>query len=571
MIIWLQGCKKEKIDFTYDNTLVQHERSSARVINLGSYYSQVMINGRYLTNAQEPGKGTLYFPYNGMLGQEWWIPKDLFDGTGKVDIELWGEEDGADYTNEGKSGASFTVADPQRQGIDYYTIRPYGTDQPFVVPVSRDNTPPANPAKFKIRILNLMKNFPKLRYSGRYGERESLYGPITLTYADGTPVDPKTSNISLAKRVSDYVELPYGTYQFKVLAADGRQISAFNKEGTPLHMDPTFSTVQIYESYEKTRSTFAPVKAFQPGGVYTIVVSPVVFSYNFQSDPFQANMIQNGFGIVNDIDVKGNTSFARLQVVNAFADKRVSFRLNNSTLASQLPFGTASDYSIQPVSTTTLQAFSETGKMIAEKQIELSASQNITVWLYPNASGEATLEPVVNDLSGEVYFDRNQDNGTVNSLKYDMPIGTRFLNLCPNVDNLNFTISDGQNVLDEPFTTAYGLIALYLKHSRYAMYDLKTGYIFTDLPYVWWNYNLDNPFELMAFQSKPGIAPGSWLKDVQSLKSQDLIQKPDLYTKANRSIPPYEAGIYTIALIGRMGKDVPDNEKARIIYIKHTK
>src|SRR5690606_6074257 len=127
-----------------------------------------------------------------------------------------------------------------------------------------------------------------------------------------------------------------------------------------------------------------------------------------------ANMVQNGFGIIEDNDVQGNTSFARLQVVNALAGKKVSFRLNNSTLASQLPFGDASPYTIQPVSQSTLQVFNETGKVIAEKQIELVANQNITVWLYSDAQGGAVLEPVINDLSGEVYFNRNQDNGTVN-------------------------------------------------------------------------------------------------------------------------------------------------------------
>ena len=58
LVVATYACKKEKIDFSYNNAPVEHGPSTTRVVNLGDYYSQVVANGDSLTNFKEPGKGT---------------------------------------------------------------------------------------------------------------------------------------------------------------------------------------------------------------------------------------------------------------------------------------------------------------------------------------------------------------------------------------------------------------------------------------------------------------------------------------------------------------------------------
>jgi len=55
------------------------------------------------------------------------------------------------------------------------------------------------------------------------------------------------------------------------------------------------------------------------------------------------------------------------------------------------------------------------------------------------------------------------------------------------------------------------------------------------------------------------------------LKSTEFIANKSLYTNIGRSLPAFEPGIYTVALIGKSGTGLSDKEKARMIIIKHNK
>lgn len=551
------ACKKEKIDFTYDNSPVEREPSAVRIVNLGHYYSQLVANGDSLTNFNSPGSGLPYFPTtSGLLGTDWWIPKELFADQGRLDLSLSGNLANGEILNFGINEVN------SNNPTDYYVLRPEGSGQPWVVPVQRDDTPPARADHFKIRILNLTKTLPALQFPAYIGPKENLEGAITLAYADGTPVSDATTNISLVGRVSEYVELPYGTYQFKLLTADGRQISATNAlpDQSYVPISPANSTVaHVNGGNATTRVTFAPVETYQPGGVYTIVVAPFIFSYWSPNSLALMTTLQNGFKCIDDNTVQLNDVYTRVQAVNALPDNNVTFRVNGTNLAVGVAFGQNSEYGILASGNCLIEAVNGAGNVLASTEYFLEPRRNYSIWSYPDVNGSPQLLVAFNDLSGQLFSPLFDDDGSYNHLSYDMAFGTRFLNLSPDIPYLSFTIGDGQNA------TAGTAV------SEEVMYNLRPGVFPEGRPYVWWSYTGDVLFKLMAYRSTPGVTPGTWAHDIPVRSSSDFVARPQLYQQVNRVVPPSEPGIYTVAVIGRTGDAVPEEQKARMIIVKHNK
>lgn len=554
-LLLLASCSKEKIDFTYDNSPIDWEASNVRIVNIGDYYTQVEANGEPITNFNSRGTGTDHFPYNGQLTHVWDIPTDLFNERTQLDLSLYGAA----------SSVSFSMTQTNR-AVDYYALRPEGSGQPYVVPVERDITPPSKPDHFKIRVINLCKTVPPLDVTAINGlPKENLVGSYTLTYADGTPVSPETSNVGIGQRVSSYIELPYGTYQFKVLAADGRQLSATNKEGTYRDYDPASSRIVSESGTSTTRLTYAPAKTYEPGGVYTLVVAPMLFWYFTSGLPGKVLTLQNAFEIIADVEEPLNETYARVQAFNAVPGNTSSIRLNESTLGS-VAFGGHTEYQVRSSGDYTIQAVSGAGNVTASLDYPLQAGRNYTIWLVPTDSVPQLL-CVPNDLSGTPYRGYADDDGTFNRYYYDMAFAFRFLNLCPDVPYLSFTANNGQSV-------SSGLLAggVFEKYQEEAMYNLRPGQVATaTFPYVWFDYRQNVYYHFMAYASGPNLTPGTWLDKVSPLSSWDLVSREALYTDADRAVPPYETGIYSVALIGRTGDNVPEDQKARIIYVKHIK
>ncbi|QIL41318.1 DUF4397 domain-containing protein [Pedobacter sp. HDW13] len=394
MMLLFQACKKEKVDFETDNRIITQNRinSTVRIINAAGF-NQVIANGDSLTNfvvrvPNSPNSqqypGTSYFPSNGQLGKIWSVPQDLFNAqeTAKLDFMT------KSYVPTLAGNVKIDVKNDYNNPIDYILLPAFAMEgQPEVVPVKRGITAPAKPDHFKIRVINLsgsIKN-PGFNSSGRL---EDLTGSVSLAYADGTLVDNRTSNISVATRTSDYIEIPYGTYQFKILMQDGRQMPALGSGLDAITLiDPPTSTIPI-DLMNSTKQTYAPIQAYQPGGIYTILIAPQRFDYNINELAETSTTYQNSFQVITDNSPAANNTYFRVQGVNGFAGQNVSFKVDGKTIASNLAFGTAGTYENFIQGNHTVEAIDASGKTIASASQVLRPAQNYTAWLYADQSGQ---------------------------------------------------------------------------------------------------------------------------------------------------------------------------------------
>lgn len=565
LTISLGGCKKMRPDELRDNRNVMANRASStvRIVNLGNYY-QVIAGGDSLTNFDfQDGqnevikyKGTDYFPEDGRLGSIWQVPQDLFRADGTAALQ---------FSNIGVSGSlgnpKFVVKDDYNHPMDYYLLPDQIQGQPDYVAVERGVSQPSKPDFFKIRILNLCAKAKEGIVAER-GPLEDLVGPVTLTYADGTLVGPATSNITVEQRLSDYVELPYGTYQFRILTPDGRQVPGA-APANAIHklIDPPTSTIAFNDNghIASAKLTFAPVTTYQPGGVYTIVVTPSNFNYHVSASEERGGAYQNGFRIITDLSPAVNTTYFRMQGVNALPGSgTILFKANGQDLAPGVAYGQASDYSRLIQDNYSVEAVDAAGKTLASVMEVLRPGQNYTAWLYPDQQGAAKLVLVANDLSGQF---ESSGNGPVypgdNSLgyvKHDFMFDRRFLNLSPDNPYISFTLDNGQLAVNKGATV-----------------NLQPGMVVTEQPYLSGAGIGYTPFQIMAYRSTPAAVPGAWAEDIDVLSSSAFVARPALYATVSRDIPSQEPGVYTVALIGRTAAGTPSSDKAKIILVKHNR
>jgi len=562
LLILAQGCKKDKTDLRQDNRVltVNRANSNVRIINLAGF-NQVKANGDSLTSfvVKNPFTadglkypGTSYFPTDGKLGKTWFVPQDIFKAneTAEFDFGL------RTYQASGMADIKMTAKNDYNNPTDYYLLPTFFmTGQPAVVPVNRGVSVPSKPDHFKIRIVNLTGSINSPG-SNPSGPLENLAGSVSLAFADGTLVNTATSNVSAAQRTSEYIEVPYGTYQFKVLSANGRQLPA---SGGDLYdytiIDPPTSTMPVSLS-QNTGLTFAPIQTYQPGGIYTIVVAPQNFKVIMDELNNSTDSYQNSFQIVNDNSAAANNTYFRIQGANAFDNQPVSFRLDGKTIATNISFGTSSDYHIQVHGSHLVEAIDASGKVIASASQTLRPSQNYTAWVYADPNGQGKLLLVANDLSGSGYT-AAQEDASFSRWQFKFPFYKRFLNLSVGNPYITFTLNNGQ--------TSSGI-----NNNPNAGVNMQPGLPLYEQPYTNSTYN-QAAFDIMAYRSKPNVVPGVWASDIEVLKNESFIANKALYTNVSRMLPVQEAGIYTVALIGATGTNVPVAKKARMMIVKHNK
>ncbi|AYL93841.1 DUF4397 domain-containing protein [Mucilaginibacter celer] len=558
----LTACKKNKMDLRNDNrfTTTPMPVSTSRIVNLAGF-NQVRANGRAITDSvfHDPDgpdyykfTGTDYFPKNGLMGATWQIQQALFASPNGLELK---------FSYVGKAGFTpvpFTmpaIKEEYNKPMDYYLLPTNAAGSlPNYYAVERGAVQPSKPDHFKIRIINLTAPVSGTIFSP-IGQLEDLTGPVTLTYADGTPVAAQTSNVTTDQHVSDYLELPYGAYQFKVLTANGRQVpGASPSDSRFMDIYPTTSTVAVIANgvINNSKLTFAPINTYQPGGVYTIVVTPYNFNYDRSPSEASSGAFQNAFTVITDLSAPANITYCRVQAVNALpGDNQVSFRVNGQALSAGLGFGQSSAYSNLIQGDYNIEAVNASGTVLASLKQTLKASQNYTAWLYPDAAGKSQLLLVPNDLSGlSTVVAGNPQDASAGTYRSDYLFNTRCLNLSPDNQYITFTFDNGQP----------------------AAANLRPGILNPGNPYV--NQGIADfykPFELMAYRSLPDVVPGTWAKDIEVFKSENFIANPALYTTPARALPAAEPGIYTAALIGRSGANVPVAEKAKIILVKHNR
>ncbi|WP_295125444.1 hypothetical protein [uncultured Chitinophaga sp.] len=554
------SCKKDKSDFSYDNRPVTDVQGNSllRIVNLAGH-SQMIANGDTLTsfaiilpNQEVRYPSTYYFPETGRLGTTWNIPRSILR-SGKATLQT----ETAVY-QQVPDKYKFDVEEKNNAPMDYYLLQSdmwtIGT-LPAVLPVPRSVTAPAKAGYFKIRLLNLADELKP-----QSDDMENVSGPLTLTYADGTPVSPATSNITLGL-ASDYIEVPYGVYQFKVLTPAGIQVTGGGgsaQENTHM-IDPATSTLVKGVSGRphtvSTHLTYAPVRTYQPGGVYTIVVGVDRFTtpyYNGQPGETTSGM-QNAFRVMTDVSEPENVNYTRLQAVHALPGSgKVQVRVNGRPLA-ELAYSGHSEYGIYVSGQSKIEALDDKGSVIASHDALLSAGQNYTAWVYTAPDGKPAISLVSNNLSGGYYFPgaQNPDDGTYTRIQLKYPFQFRFMNFCADLPYVSFTTDNGQ-----PFT------------GTTSARNLQPGKPLLDLPYVSYGQERE-PYQIMAFRSSPAVYPGTWLSEIATLNSTDMIARRELYVRGE--LPNHEPGVYTIALVGQLKGGQPEAQKAKMIIVKHTK
>ncbi len=556
------SCKKDKSDYFYDNRPVTDVRGNSllRLVNLKGG-NQLIVNGDSLTNFKliiplpgggEPlSPGTPYFPEKGVLGTTWTIPRQLLK-SGKAFIVT----DMLAYQTR-RDSLAFEVEEKNNTPLDYYILQGnYWTvkDLPRVMEVPRSASSPEKAGYFKIRLLNLAD---ELKPQGDPVENVAV--PLTLTYADGTPVSAATSNVG-SRQVSDYVEVPYGVYQFRVLTPQGTQVTATGgtyEEFTNI-IDPATSTlvkgVPGVPHTVSTNLTYAPVKTYQAGGIYTIVVGANMFvtPYYTGGSGETRTAMQNGFRVIADISEPANTTYTRLQAAHVLpGEGNITIKVNGKSLAD-LAYAGHSEYEIYVAGEANIEAINAQGTVIATMKAALGAGLNYTAWVYRRPDGKAAISLVSNNLSGGFYYpEGNGQDGVNNRRQQQFPFNIRFLNFCSDLPYVSFTSNNGQPLGGYESTR-----------------NLEPGKTPVDLPYVRFG-QAQAEYQFMAYRSSPAVYPGSWLSDIPVLKSTDFIARPELYVRG--ALPAHEPGVFSVALIGQLNNTMPEAQRAKMIIVKHTK
>ncbi|GAA4167706.1 hypothetical protein [Sphingobacterium ginsenosidimutans] len=566
--IFVISCKRENLDYTFDyrpNPDAQ-KASNTRLVNL-SENAQLIANGDSLTNFFVPPQrsgyippeeltppGTRYFPKDGRLGQSWTVPQDLFQTDGTVRFRTTFVP--IPTKTIASHDVEFTVRDSYDAPKDYYLLinhesRVQKPDR--LVEVPRSVTAPKRPDYFKIRIINFAKKLMPT------SSMEDITGPITLTYADGTPVSNSTTRI-VSDAWSDYVELPYGTYQFKLLTADGRQIPAVGHTYYN-NIDRFNSTMEMGGgaiSRMSSGQTYAPVQTFQPGGIYTIVVHPKEFTWTTGTDDISE--LQNGFQIIADISEPLNRTYAQIQLANTITGQDAVLRAKGQTTATTA-YGKASDYFPVVAGQQPIVIETASGQVLAAIDAELQAGQNYTAWLYMDPDKKVKVLLAANNLAGTAYTGKEGggNNATIDRFRSSYMFNFRFLNFCAALPYATFTNGEGR-----PFGTG----------AMDSGVNMAPGILNILQPYTSLLYSASNdtggPYQFMAYSSLPTRIPGDWLQQVKPLSSTQLVANPKLYTAVGRKVPLHEPGVYSIAVIGDL-KGTTETDKAKFMVVKHTK
>lgn len=582
------SCKKEKISNNMPLQNVGNQSaSSIRMFNFTGYPANITVNNIALTSYTSGGTsagtaiGLSLFPTGawtaGDDGSPFFMPNSLLDKDGKAHITMLGGLGGLPIVD---TILVNNVAHPQ----DYYLLL-----NGKIKTINRNNVPPVNPQNFKIRIINL----------GDANDPFGLSGPVSLTYADGSLVDPALNNIALGA-TSGYVEIPYGSYQFKMFRTNGAGVIA-NRQLAELpnmvHIDPcAVNTIQPQEGISPR------VRTFKPGGVYSLVITQNEMDYLTCGDFQKAATYANAYRIVTESDPGTNSTYARMQAVNAIPGKQVTIKVDGTVLGGQLPYigslpvapAQQSPYKIYVQGTHHIQATDQSGTVLAEGDLKLFPYDNYTIWAYNKTDGKPAVLFEPNDMSGSVYnslyvpggqgssaVPDDGTNGIPRRGQFFYALESRFLNLTPDMPYITFT-NDHQLFL--PAVGANGDTIRYFSayvnlapgkmplNNTSIIYNFQPpAHLFNQMlvPSEYGHY----PAAIRAYQSSPFPVPqipGVLLPDIVPVDVlQTFIANPNLYTTTKYKFA--ETGIYTVALVGKTAGGAQPSEKAKIVVIKHSK
>jgi len=561
------SCSKDKFVEEVDNrySTEASKSSNVRIVNLGGS-NQVIVNGDSITNfvirngETDPMAGkyppTKYFPVDGRLGMLWNVPQDLLNEQNSADIEVtYLAYQGIGIGLQKK----FKIQD-KGNSVDYYTLLGdyYNVGLPEVIEVPRSVESPRTPENCKIRIINFTEKPGESQATQE--TIEDLYGPVSLAWSDGTAINKALSHVPVGK-VSDYVEIPYGTYQLKVLTENQRQLPSTGS----LIMDYMTSSISYIENRTAvipTYLTYNPIANFKPGGVYTVVVYSQPFDYPNINDPeYTHKQVQNGFQIIADMNPPVNNTYARIQFVNARAEAgAVSLKVGNKS-TDAVSFGTYSGYIAAIQGRLQFEALLN-NTTLAAVDYDVKAGDNYTVWLYSTATGKDSLVVSHNNLSGVTFGGQSgTQDATYERFKTNFYTDVRFFNFNTAFPYATFTSDNGK-----PFSNNGWAF------DERSTEQLTPGYIPWVNPYVrlvqmGGNTKIQTQ-KIMVYHATENTTPGTWADEVAIYTTQDLIAKPELFA-IRGALPNADIGSYSIALIGKQTQD--PRYKSRMMIVKHTK
>ena len=575
----LAACKKDKSDNVNNNNLnlIKSSNTNIRLFNFTDYDVDMTINNIPLTaygkkdgnNILLPGTGNVtqlglqYFPKEAWKaaegGSPFTLPTTLLDKNGRADINLL----------VGGLNIDTVLQNNTLQPMDYYLFRRLinNVDSFYFVTLQRESNPPAIAERFKIRILNF----------GGQEDPLGMYGPVTLTYADGRPVSDKLSNIA-PNTASPYIELPYGAYQFKLFMSDGSSID-ITKQFTQAPVQPDYqSTLPLPQPQE---GVVVPVRSYKPGAAYTLLLNPAGMKYNSKytgNDVTTDAYNMNVYRLVTDIAPGVNYAFARVQAANAIPGATLNVTVDGTPVSQGLAFGKSDAYKVLTRGDHMVAISDAGGKELARKTLTLYPYDNYTIWAVQKADGSADIAfAAINMTSSQ--FEPNANltgyDGSAGVKTVPYACSVRFLNLSPDLPLLTFT-------------NDYSLMMTldYFKNMPFAAAcNLASGVVPDVEPFL--NYSigkrtlgLSNPAnvgfgeltKLRAYESSTGKypdLPGKLRADIEPLSVREaFIANKAIYTDPSY-MPWGEVGVYTVALIGKVTPGAGAGEKARIMVIKH--
>jgi hypothetical protein len=607
MVVLLSACAKDKFNPRLPVVPTVSQASSIRLFNFYNSPADISVNNIPLTNfgaTQGTATGASIFPTgvwpNQDDGAPFIIPMSLLDKQGNVHVKI--------APSPLKVGFNGTFAlypidtvltNDLLHPKDYYVLF-----DGSIRALDRNTAASALPDHFKIRIINLMRNRDDVGFLGK----------VTLTYADGSIVSPKTSGID-SSQISDYLELPLGTYQLKLFMSNADGSPDFTKQLAELPVKPNFNGFNKASQPLDQESLFPKIRTFRAGATYSLVItkSMVVQTWSDCCNSYSWAEMVNAYRVVTEQSQGANGTYACMDAVNAINMPGVNILVDGQPLGSNLAFGQYADHKIFVWGKHHVEANDGHGNVLGENDIMLYPNDYLTAWAYTNAAGKNTVVFSSTDMTSTLYK-TNQYGGTttsdVNGYNYYPVVddGTdgsiritttnynwqsRFLNLSQDLPYAtfgnDFVSGPGNYGGNDQLFTDVKVNASDSTNFASATINLGQGVTNATQPFLMfqvyggaassaWSWTGDgsevvrnlsgNPpgNQIIVFGSRPGnpaIVPGQLLASVPGIRWDSFFANPAMYTVPGLK-PRLEPGFYSVALVGKLADGT-----AKLIYVKH--
>jgi hypothetical protein len=460
------------------------------------------------------------------------------------------------------------------------TYSKYRDGKPFTMQtkiVARDISRPTDPTKFKIRLLNLASMLSGTNLSGT--------GKLTLCFADGTAI---IQNVSPGT-VSDYVELPYGTLYLrvkneagiflteKVWVSDPSILPGNAEVGAPSVKDGysepytsgLYNMASISGGYV-SNLPFSSIKSYEPGEIYTIVVSPRQ-TPTYIMGIGNAPTYKNCFELVRDYGVVPNNNYGRMQVYNVMPGVDSASVTIDGLNKQMLKYGQdpgAGNAVIATAGTHTLKVMNAaTNQQLLVKQVDLVPGQYVTLWLYLDDAGNPAFISRNLDLT---FFSTSIIPNAAGGVMQRFANDRYLLNLTADIPFVKFASTTTTAATPTSYLSPESFNGLSTDVDPQLYYKAKPN---NRLPML-------NPNSSSVLTYYRAYEVGVGVTTIQGDKLLVTSTVGNLFATYYNLIKPsnpslsngyMEQGIYTVALIGRKSATPGSSDALQFVVFNHTK